>query len=127
MSNVIKSYARFIAEQESRKVFTSSKIDEAEDPHGDMEDKGFDHIHTTSQGHHVYAHEETDRGTALHYAVKHPSGKVTHHSVEHGGRPVTDKHLGSKQSWHKVSKHDIPHDGVRKAIHDDVKAETSHL
>lgn len=126
MSN-INRYSQFISEQVRREgvVGLRSKVNEAKDPHKDMEDEGFLHFHTTPEGHHIYAHEETDRGESLHYAVKHPDGKVTHHRIEHGGEPVTSKQMNSKQEWHSVSKHDIPHDSVRKAIHKDIKDETS--
>ena len=103
----------------------SKSVKEAKDPHADMEDEGFMHFHTTPEGHHIYAHEDTGRGEELHYAVKHPDGKVTQHSIVHGVEPPTNKQLNSKQEWHDVSKHDIPHDGVRKAIHDDIKDQTS--
>lgn len=127
MSNIDK-YTNFIAEQVRKEgiVGLRSKVNEAKDPHKDMEDEGYLHFHTTPEGHHIYAHDETDRGESLHYAVKHADGKVTHHDIEHGGEPVTSKQLNSKQEWHSVSKHDIPHDSVRKAIHKDIKDELSH-
>lgn len=123
----IEKMAQYISEQvrKERALGLPSKVNEAKDPHKDMEDEGFLHFHTTPEGHHIYAHEETDRGHSLHYAVKHPDGKVTHHSIEHAGEPVTSKHLNSKQDWHNISKHDIPHDSVRKVIHKDIKDETS--
>lgn len=129
MSNIDK-YTSFISEQVRKGSVAGLRTGElseaAKNPHKDMEDEGYMHIHSTPEGHHIYAHEETDRGESLHYAVKHPDGKVTHHDIEHGGEPVTDKHLNSKQEWHNVSKHHIPHEGVRKFIHKDIKDETSH-
>ena len=123
----VDRYIKFISEQVRKKgaVDPRSKVMEAKDPHADMEDEGFLHFHTTPEGHHIYAHEETDRGESLHYAVKHPDGKVTHHDIEHGGEPVTSRQLNSDQKWHSVSKKDIPNDSVRKAIHKDIKDETS--
>jgi hypothetical protein len=104
----------------------SRRVNEAKDPHKDMEDEGYSHFHSTPEGHHIYAHEDTDRGESLHYAVKHPDGKVTHHSIEHGGEPVTSKQLHGKHEWHSVGKADIPHEGVRKVIHKDIKDELSN-
>lgn len=127
MSNIDK-YTNFIAEQVRRgdtAGFRTGSVNEAKNPHADMEDEGYVHFHTTPEGHHVYAHEDTDRGETLGYGVKHPDGKVTHHNVEHGGAPVTSKQLNSKQEWHNVSKHDIPNDNVRKVIHKDIKDETA--
>ena len=131
MSN-IDNYTKFIAEQVRKGSVVGLRtgvIAEAakKDDHSDMADKGYMHIHSTPEGHHIYAHEETDRGESLHYAVKHPDGKVTEHHVEHGGEPVTSKQLNGKHEWHSVGKADIPHDGVRKAIHKDIKDETSDL
>lgn len=135
MSNIDK-YTKFMTEQAktaSTGLFGTYKtgfVTEADkkankDPHADMEDQGYLHFHTTPEGHHIYAHDETDRGESLHYAVKHADGKVTHHDIEHGGEPVTDKQLNSDQKWHSVSKADIPNDNVRKAIHKDIKDETA--
>ena len=120
-------YTNYIAEQARKEAIVGlrSKVNEAKDPHEDMENDGWHHFHSTPEGHHIYAHEDTDRGESLHYAVKHPDGKVTHHSIEHAGDPVTSKEMNSKQEWHSVSKHDIPHAGVRKVIHQDIKDETA--
>lgn len=91
-----------------------------------MEKKGFTHVHTTPEGHHIYAHEESDHGESLHYAVKHPAvngkSKITYHSVEHGGEQVTSKQLNTKQDWHNVDK---LHPSVKKFIHKDIKDEVN--
>ncbi len=95
---------------------------EAKVDHSHMEEEGYIHAHTTPEGHHIYAHEDTDRGDAASYAVKHPNGKVTHHTVEHGGEPVSHRHLNSKQEWHNVDK---LHPSIKKFIHKDIKNEVS--
>jgi len=116
LNHVIQRYAARSAEH--IKEDTSNK-----NPHKDMEDEGFLHFHTTPEGHHIYAHEETDRGESLHYAVKQADGKVKYHDIEHGGEPVTDKQLNSPQKWHNVDKISPP--SVKAAIHKDIKDETA--
>lgn len=132
MSNIDK-YTKFMSEQAktaSTGLFGTHKngfVTEADkkadkDPHKDMEDQGFLHFHTTPEGHHIYAHEETDRGESLHYAVKQADGKVKYHDIEHAGEAVTDKQLNSPQKWHNVDKISPP--SVKAAIHKDIKDET---
>ena len=123
----IKSYAKFISEQSRmKKVILEAHDEPKEDPkitdkvQNETGDPDISHVGATKQGHHVYAHSETDRGEASTYTVHHPDGKMTSHHVDHGGELVSAKELSKPADFHNV--HEL-HPSVRKIIHKDMKDE----
>lgn len=128
--SIVKKYADYIAEQQRQLKVTGqiqdSNLLESEDPKitdkviKKTGDSDISHVGSTKEGHHVYAHSETDRGEASTYVVHHPDGKMTSHHVDHGGELPSAKELSKPANFHNV--HDL-HPSVRKIIHRDMKDE----
>lgn len=123
MSKLVEAAAEFLSRDTSTKQ-TKNLIEAKEDPKitdkvvkrtGDVD---VYHAGGTKEGHHVYAHSETDRGEASTYTVHHPDGKMTSHHIDHGGELPSAKELSKPASFHNV--HDL-HPSVRKIIHKDMK------
>lgn len=129
MSNV-QRYAQYISEQQ--RILNAAghvniiESENKEDPKitdkvvKKTGDADISHVGGTKEGHHVYAHSETDRGEASTYTVHHPDGKMTSHHVDHGGELPSQKELSKPANFHNV--HDL-HPSVRKLIHRDMKDE----
>ena len=131
MSNIQK-YAEFIAEQQ-RQLRVAGLISEAEDDEDhkitkkvtrevkkvanhDVDEEPPMHLAKTESGHHVY-HAYSEGGDSS-YAVHHPSGKVTHHDIDHGNRKITKKDVESDH--HIKSVIGDLHPSVKKVIVKDI-------
>ncbi len=57
----VERFAKFISEQVRKEQGLPLKEAKKDNPHKDMEDNGFWHAHTTPEGHHIYASDETGR------------------------------------------------------------------
>ncbi len=124
---LIEAAAAYISK--SKNSFSSGYIAEAktppkEDPkitakvHDETGDIDAYHVGATKEGHHVYAHSETDRGESSSYTVAHPDGKMTRHVVDHGGELPKMKDLKKPSEHHNVDK---LHPSVQRLIHKDLK------
>lgn len=123
MSKLIEATVEFLSRETSSKQARSLK-ESTEDHaitskvHDETGDIDAYHVGTTKEGHHVYAHSETDRGESSSYTVAHPGGKMTHHVVDHGGELPKMKDLKKPSEHHNVDK---LHPSVQKLIHKDMK------
>lgn len=111
LNEIVTGYDPSVSGKEDSKI--TSKV------RAHTKDSEASHIGTTSDGDHVYAHGDQDDGEKNHYAVHHKAtGKITTHTIKHGGNPTSERELSKPSKIHDVHK---LHHKIRNIIHGHLK------